>query len=44
MTKDSRTPIKVGIPGGFMVHNTLDVLGAALWLWAFLWKERPGAG
>ena len=30
MTKDSRTPIKVGIPGGFMVYNTLDVLGAAL--------------
>ena len=30
VTKDSRTPIKVGIPGGFMVYNTLDVLGAAL--------------
>jgi len=25
-----RVPIKVGIPGGFMVYNTLDVLGAAL--------------
>ena len=30
VTKDSRTHIKVGIPGGFMVYNTLDVLGAAL--------------
>ena len=30
VTKDVRTPIKVGIPGGFMVYNTLDVLGAAL--------------
>ena len=30
VTKDGRTPIKVGIPGGFMVYNTLDVLGAAL--------------
>ncbi|MEG1988328.1 MAG: UDP-N-acetylmuramoyl-L-alanyl-D-glutamate--2,6-diaminopimelate ligase, partial [Oscillibacter sp.] len=30
VTKDARTKIKVGIPGGFMVYNTLDVLGAAL--------------
>ena len=30
VTKDGRTPVKVGIPGGFMVYNTLDVLGAAL--------------
>lgn len=26
----SRTPVRVNIPGGFMVYNTLDVLGAAL--------------
>ena len=25
-----KTPITVGIPGGFMVYNTLDALGAAL--------------
>ena len=25
-----RVPIRVNIPGGFMVYNTLDVLGAAL--------------
>ena len=30
VTKTQRVPIKVGIPGGFMVYNTLDVLGAAL--------------
>ncbi|MCI2056898.1 MAG: UDP-N-acetylmuramoyl-L-alanyl-D-glutamate--2,6-diaminopimelate ligase [Oscillibacter sp.] len=30
VTKEERTEIKVGIPGGFMVYNTLDVLGAAL--------------
>ena len=29
--KDSeKIPVEVGIPGGFMVYNTLDVLGAAL--------------
>ena len=28
--KDRRVPIRVGIPGRFMVYNTLDVLGAAL--------------
>lgn len=28
--RDSRTPVRVNIPGGFMVYNTLDVLGAAL--------------
>ena len=26
----TRTPVRVNIPGRFMVHNTLDVLGAAL--------------
>lgn len=30
VTKTQRMKIKVGIPGGFMVYNTLDVLGAAL--------------
>ena len=30
VTKDGRTPVKVGIPGRFMVYNTLDVLVAAL--------------
>ena len=30
VTKTEKTSISVGIPGGFMVYNTLDVLGAAL--------------
>ncbi len=30
VTKSERQAIFVGIPGGFMVYNTLDVLGAAL--------------
>ena len=30
VTKSEREAIFVGIPGGFMVYNTLDVLGAAL--------------
>ncbi len=30
VTASGRTPVRVGIPGGFMVYNTLDVLGAAL--------------
>ena len=29
VTKDERVKIRVGIPGKFMVYNTLDVLGAA---------------
>ena len=29
VTKTEKTSISVGIPGGFMVYNTLDVLGAA---------------
>ena len=28
--EDQRVPIRVNIPGGFMVYNTLDVLGACL--------------
>ena len=32
VTKDERVPVRVNIPGGFMVYNTLDVLGAALQL------------
>lgn len=32
VTKTERVKIKVGIPGGFMVYNTLDVLAAALQL------------
>ncbi len=30
VTEDQRVPVWVGIPGGFMVYNTLGVLGAAL--------------
>ena len=30
VTQDGRVPVSVGIPGGFMVYNTLDVLLAAL--------------
>ncbi|MBQ8389879.1 MAG: UDP-N-acetylmuramoyl-L-alanyl-D-glutamate--2,6-diaminopimelate ligase [Oscillibacter sp.] len=30
VTAQERVPIRVNIPGGFMVYNTLDVLGAAL--------------
>lgn len=29
VTKTERVPVRVGIPGGFMVYNTLDVLAAA---------------
>ena len=36
---DGRTPIRVGIPGEFMVYNTLDVLGAALALGVSLEKS-----
>ena len=32
VTKEKSVPIRVNIPGGFMVYNTLDVLGAALML------------
>jgi UDP-N-acetylmuramoyl-L-alanyl-D-glutamate--2,6-diaminopimelate ligase len=30
VTKSQKTSVRVNIPGGFMVYNTLDVLGAAL--------------
>ena len=30
VTNDQRVPVRVNIPGAFMVYNTLDVLGAAL--------------
>lgn len=30
VTDAERVPVRVGIPGGFMVYNALDVLGAAL--------------
>ena len=30
VTKTERVPVRVNIPGGFMVYNTLDVLGAAM--------------
>ena len=39
VTADGRTPIRVGIPGEFMVYNTLDVLGAALALGVSLEKS-----
>jgi len=39
VTKDARQKIRVGIPGGFMVYNTLDVLGAALALGVSLEKS-----
>ena len=29
-TAEEKIPVRVNIPGGFMVYNTLDVLGAAL--------------
>jgi UDP-N-acetylmuramoyl-L-alanyl-D-glutamate--2,6-diaminopimelate ligase len=32
VTAAERVPVRVGIPGGFMVYNTLDVLAAALQL------------
>ena len=39
VTKDEKVPIRVNIPGGFMVYNTLDVLGAALALGISLEKS-----
>ncbi len=30
VTKTEKVPVRVNIPGGFMVYNTLDTLGAAL--------------
>ena len=31
-TREKKVPVRVNIPGGFMIYNTLDVLGAALML------------
>ena len=39
VTKEKKVPIRVNIPGGFMVYNTLDVLGAALALGVSLEKS-----
>ena len=39
VTKEARVPVRVNIPGGFMVYNTLDVLGAALALGISLEKS-----
>ena len=39
VTNSEKTGIRVGIPGGFMVYNTLDVLGAALALGISLEKS-----
>ncbi|MDY3984402.1 UDP-N-acetylmuramoyl-L-alanyl-D-glutamate--2,6-diaminopimelate ligase [Dysosmobacter sp.] len=39
VTNSEKCPIRVGIPGGFMVYNTLDVLGAALALGISLEKS-----
>ena len=39
VTKEERVPVRVNIPGGFMVYNTLDVLGAALALGISLEKS-----
>ena len=39
VTAEKRVPVRVNIPGGFMVYNTLDVLGAALALGISLEKS-----
>lgn len=39
VTETERVPVRVNIPGGFMVYNTLDVLGAALALGISLEKS-----
>ena len=39
VTEEERVPVRVEIPGGFMVYNTLDVLGAALALGISLEKS-----
>ena len=39
VTAEKRAAVSVGIPGGFMVYNTLDVLGAALALGISLEKS-----
>ncbi|MCI2057666.1 MAG: UDP-N-acetylmuramoyl-L-alanyl-D-glutamate--2,6-diaminopimelate ligase [Oscillibacter sp.] len=44
VTKEQRVPIRVGIPGRFMVYNTLDVLAAALALGVPLEKSAAVLG
>ena len=44
VTREQRVPIRVNIPGGFMVYNTLDVLGAALALGVPLEKSAEVLG
>ncbi len=39
VTREKKVPVRVNIPGGFMVYNTLDVLGAALALGISLEKS-----
>lgn len=39
VTAEERVPVRVNIPGAFMVYNTLDVLGAALALGVSLEKS-----
>ena len=39
VTAEKQVPVRVNIPGGFMVYNTLDVLGAALVLGISLEKS-----
>ena len=39
VTGEKRVPVRVNIPGAFMVYNTLDVLGAALALGVSLEKS-----
>jgi len=39
VTEHEKVPVRVNIPGGFMVYNTLDVLGAALALGISLEKS-----
>ena len=39
VTAEKQVPVRVNIPGGFMVYNTLDVLGAALALGISLEKS-----
>ena len=44
VTVAERVPVQVNIPGGFMVYNTLDVLGAALALGISLEKSAAILG
>jgi UDP-N-acetylmuramoyl-L-alanyl-D-glutamate--2,6-diaminopimelate ligase len=44
VTEDRRVRVEVGIPGGFMVYNSLDVLGAAMALGVPLEKSAEALG